>query len=333
MKHSLFSIRWAGFLGSAAGWILISGFVGAVALAGSWIMTEYRLREGENALSALLDSHHYRYLSGAAVADAAPGWARDNALYTRPSWVRVRISKSGGGRVAAPSAASEADSELRAAGLSVGRRAADVPLQIAVRLVVEASVFPFVRRRRLEAEYGAEREGEFRLSSPGDAWDDLPDPEALGDADRDGATGGHGLPPLAEPTVPTLAALDAWRTAEQTLARTLGVKTLEAVSSPPLPGPEPRLRDTANALARARTRLDAYLDGPGRAVLVEWLDVSGAEDIEGAVAAMAHLDVVLRAGAADRAAITALLAPYVARATAARTYLGASLARVGVIVP
>ena len=48
---------------------------------------------------------------------------------------------------------------------------------------------------------------------------------------------------------------------------------------------------------------------------------------------MAHLDVLLRAAATEKALATPLLGPYAARAAALREAVGESLARVGVLVP
>ncbi len=328
MRRTLFSVRLAGWLGGTAGWAIIIGFVLAVAAAGAWLVTEYRLREAENALSSLLDGTHYRYLSAASITAAAPRWAEREGVFTKPEWVRVRIVDAG-----KPAAATtELERALGEAGALLGRRGADARVQVAARLIVGAHFFPFTRYRRIEGEAGTEREAEYQTTGAGEPWDDLADPSGLGATDPGTPAG---LPPLPSPTAPTLAALDAWREAERSLARSLGQKTLEAAASVPnLPsGADPRLVEAADALARARATAAQYVREPAREELIDWLGRDGAESLEAATATMVHLDVLLRAAAAERQTVGPLLGPYAARARAARESLGEALGRVGVIVP
>jgi hypothetical protein len=330
-RGGLLSLRLAEWLGAGASWGLLVALGAGIALGGSWLFTEYRLREGENALSELLDARRYRFLSSAALIAAAPKWASRQGLATRPEWVRARIARGGGAPlVAAPERTSELEKALADVGAPVGRRSADASLTLAVRVIVEVRAFPFVRHRRLEATFGTEREGEFQLTPPGAPWDDLPDPEAVVALDAERPAG---LPPLPAPTEPALAALDAWRAAEASLARAYGRPRLEPGASPTGAGPEPRLVAAADALAARRLAVAPYLEEPGRDVLVGWLGGDGAEALEAALSGMAHLDVLLRAAATEKALATPLLGPYAARAAALREAVGESLARVGVLVP
>lgn len=330
MRRTLFSVRMAGWLGGTAGWAIIIGFVVAVAAAGAWLVTEYRLREAENALSSLLDGTHYRYLSAASITAAAPRWAEAEGVFTKPEWVRVRITDQG---VPPTSAAStELERALADAGALLGRRGAEARVQVAARLVVGAHFFPFTRYRRIEGEAGTEREAEYQTTGASEPWDDLADPSGLGDTV---ASTPKGLPPLPSPTAPTLAALDAWRDAERALARSLGRKTLAAAAGQSgLPvGPDPQLARTADTLARFRAEVAQYVHEPARDELIDWLGREGAEALEAATATMVHLDVLLRAAALERPTVGPLLGPYVARAEAARNSLGEALGRVGVLVP
>lgn len=329
MRRTLFSVRLAGWLGGTAGWAIIIGFLLAVGAAGTWLVTEYRLRQAENALSSLLDGTHYRYLSAAAITAAAPRWAEREDVFTRPDWVRVRITDSG--RTPGAAATTELERALGEAGALLGRRGAEARVQVAVRMIVGAHCFPFTRYRRIEGEAGTERESEYQTTGAGEPWDDLPDP-AGGAAEPSSPAG---LPPLPSPTAPTLAALDAWRAGEQALARSLGQKSLAAAAQAgALPaGPDPGLLEAADALIRARGVAVQYIREPAREELIDWLGRDGAEALEAATATMMHLDVLLRAAAGERRTVGPLLAPYVARAGAARDSLGDALGRVGVLVP
>lgn len=329
MRRTLFSVRLAGWLGGTAGWAIIIAFVAAVAAAGAWLVTEYRLREAENALSSLLDGTHYRYLSAASITAAAPRWAEREGVFTKPEWVRVRITDQGR---PASAATTELERALSEAGAPLGRRGAEARVQVAARLIVSTHCFPFTRHRRIEGDVGTEREAEYQVTGPGEPWDDLPDPSGFGAAEPGVPAG---LPPLPSPTAPTLAALDAWREAERALARSLGEKSLEAAAGRTgLPaGPDPRLVEAADALAKARASAVQYVREPAREELIDWLGRDGAESLEAATATMVHLDVLLRAAATERRTITPLLGPYVARADAARDSLGEALGKVGVIVP
>ncbi len=329
MRRTLFSVRLAGWLGGTAGWAIIIGFVAAVAAAGAWLVTEYRLREAENALTSLLDGTHYRYLSVASITAAAPRWAEREGVFTKPEWVRVRITDQGR---PASGAATELERALIEAGVPLGRRGAEARVQVSARLIVGTHCFPFTRHRRIEGDAGTEREAEYQVTGPDEPWDDLADPSGFG-ATVPGTP--VGLPPLPSPTAPTLAALDAWREAERALARSLGQKTLEAAAGRPgLPsGPDARLVEAADTLTRARATAAQYVREPAREELIDWLGRDGAESLEAATATMVHLDVLLRAAAGERQTVAPLLGPYVARAEAARNSLSEALTKVGVIVP
>jgi hypothetical protein len=332
-RRRLLALRLSQFTGSVTSALVIVLLGTALWLGGAWLYAEYTLRTAENALPELLDGRRYRYLSDAAIIDAAPAWAKEQGVETRREWLRVRIDDGGFGQRLDAGRGEAMDAELRALGAAVGTRAEDARVQVSAKVVFEKRIFPFTIRRLAEGSAGTDRAAAYRVTGSGP----LEDPDAvLGVALIDAewwTPPPPGLDPLPPPLTPVVTALDAWRQAERDLAARLGSGPLEAAG----PGPSRALeagavRTARRALDRGRAALTPFLRGEGRRALSDWIGVDGAESIEAADAAMAHLDFLLAAATAP-GALDPLLGPYTARARRVRETLVPALQAVGVVVP
>ncbi|MBM4364163.1 MAG: hypothetical protein FJ104_15900, partial [Deltaproteobacteria bacterium] len=206
----------------------------ALCLGFAWLYAEYTLRSAENALSELLDGRRYRYLSDAAIIDAAPAWAREQGVETRREWLRIAIDDGGFAEQADKPRGEAMDAELRALGATVGIRAENARVQVSAKAVLEKRVFPLTVRRLAEGAAGTERAEAYRVTGGGP----LEDPDVVLGVTLLGAAFWTpapplGLPPLPPPLAPVVTALDAWRQAERDLAARLGPGPLDAVG----PGP------------------------------------------------------------------------------------------------
>jgi hypothetical protein len=332
-QRRLLALRLAQFAGSATSALVVLFLGSALWLGGAWLYGEYTLRTAENALPELLDGRRYRYLSDAAIIEAAPTWAKEHGVEMRREWIRVGIDDGGFGLRAGERRAEGMDAELRALGAAVGTRAEDARVQVTAKAVFEKRVFPFTIRRLAEGAAGTERSAAYRTTGAGP----LETPDAiLGVALIDAewwSPPPPGLQPLPPPLSPVVTALDAWRRAEQTLAAAVGRSALEVAGPPPLRPVDPATaRSARRDLDRGRKALADLLRGDGRRALSAWIGVEGAESVEAADAAMAHLDFVL-AAATSSEGLDPLLGPYAARARAVRGALVPALEAVGVVVP
>jgi hypothetical protein len=336
MRHArrrLLALRLSQWTGSLTSGLVILLLGTALWLGGAWLYAEYVLRTVELALPELLDGRRYRYLSDAAIIDAAPAWARGYGVETKREWVRIGIDDGGFAQRAASRPNESLDAELRALGLAVGTRGQDARVQVSAKVVFEKRVFPFTIRRLAEGAAGTERSAAYRVTGTTEL--EVPD-VILGVAlitaewwDEPPA----GLEPLPPPLTPVVGALDAWRRTEQRLAGALGRPGLEAPGSPGARAVDAvALRSARRDLEQGRAALAEFLRGTGRRALSDWLGQEGAESVEAADAAMAHLDFVLAAAVTPGAA-EPLVGPYAARARRVRTSLLPALLAVGVVVP
>lgn len=290
----LLGVRLWGFFGASVVWVAGAALLTGAAWGGTQGFLAYRLHEAERALDVLLDGRRYRFLSASAVVEAAPAWAEGQGVHTRTEWVRVRVEPEG---------------------------------RVAARLIVEARLLFFSKRRLIEGRATEEREGAYLCTPPNAPWDDLPDPDA---AEEAAALAGHPLPPLPGPLVPTLSALEAWSAAERGLARALGRATLESPATPRT-GPLPDAKRLRTQLTAAREPLQRVV-GRERPEVEAWLGEAGARGLEEAAGAMLHLDVVLSAAEHDAASAETLLPAYVERRRQVRGALESRLEAAGVFV-
>jgi hypothetical protein len=265
-QRRLLALRLAQFAGSATSALVVLFLGSALWLGGAWLYGEYTLRTAENALPELLDGRRYRYLSDAAIIEAAPTWAKEHGVEMRREWIRVGIDDGGFGLRAGERRAEGMDAELRALGAAVGTRAEDARVQVTAKAVFEKRVFPFTIRRLAEGAAGTERSAAYRTTGAGP----LETPDAiLGVALIDAewwSPPPPGLQPLPPPLSPVVTALDAWRRAEQTLAAAVGRSALEVAGPPPAAsrrpgdrperpsGPRPRAQSAGGPPARRWTK-------------------------------------------------------------------------------